>query len=548
MRVATHTTTLIRSANLSLARIAPAYPSLRLFLFLALLFNSGPALAAVNIPLSVTLSEAVTVSGLPRLILDVGGTTRYATYASGSGTATLTFTYAAQAGDVDLDGIAVSSPIDLNGGGIQDLAGNTLTTLTFTPPNTTGIKINYPSLSLDFINNDYILSDTHYASLPGFLTASGGSFTRASIGTYFDSSGALQTASTNTPRFDYDPVTHAANGILIEENRTNIVAYSAQINTGATLTGTSISADVTTAPDNTSSADKIVESAGGTTHYYQYFPTLSNNTTYIMSIFLKAAERDKVMVFSIGLGNLEGEQGYFDLTSGTRTSGTGSISAIGNGWYRIVVKITTGNPSSSPGLRIAVRDNTGASSYAGDGNSGVYAWGLQIETGAVATSYIPTTGSSLTRAADWLNIPSGSWLHASSNTVLAEYFAPSVASINNHGVFSLNNGTGADKTDIRANGTSYTTTAGTNKENLGLAINTNAINKVSKGIAFNNVAISANGSAIVADTSVILPTVTNLQIGGLDGLAGVLNLDGWIRAVKIYPARVADAQLSLLSQ
>ena len=61
-------------------------------------------------------------------------------------------------------------------------------------------------------------------------------------------------------------------------------------------------------------------------------------------------------------------------------------------------------------------------------------------------------------------------------------------------------------------------------------------------------AISANGSAIVADTSVTLPTVTNLQIGGLDGLAGVLNLDGWIRAVKIYPARVADAQLSLLSQ
>jgi hypothetical protein len=173
----------------------------------------------------VTLSEAVTVTGSPRLAVDVGGATRYATFTSGSGTNTLTFTYTTQAGDVDLDGIAVSAPIDLNGGTIKDGAGNDAS-LTFTLPTTSGIKVNYPSVGMDFVadaDGRYTLNGTVYNDLPSFLTAAGGSFTRASVGTYFDSSGVMQTATNNTPRFDYDPVTHIAKGLLFEESRTNNV-------------------------------------------------------------------------------------------------------------------------------------------------------------------------------------------------------------------------------------------------------------------------------------------------------------------------------------
>lgn len=100
------------------------------------------AWAGTAIPLTVTLSESVVVTGSPRLAVDVGGITRYATYTSGSGTSALTFTYAMQSGDVDLDGISVSSPIQLNGGTIKDLSGNNLASLAFTPPNTAGIIVN----------------------------------------------------------------------------------------------------------------------------------------------------------------------------------------------------------------------------------------------------------------------------------------------------------------------------------------------------------------------------------------------------------------------
>jgi hypothetical protein len=93
---------------------------------LVALFNISPALAATSIPFTINVSKAVNVTGTPRIAVDVGGVARYANYASGSGTAALTFTYSMVAGDVDLDGVTVSSPIDLNGGTIKDLVGNDL--------------------------------------------------------------------------------------------------------------------------------------------------------------------------------------------------------------------------------------------------------------------------------------------------------------------------------------------------------------------------------------------------------------------------------------
>ena len=70
---------------------------------------------------------------------------------------------------------------------------------------------------------------------PGTLP-SGVTFTRASTGTYFDVAGVMQTATTNTPRWDYDPVTHALRGMLIEEARTNLLLNSATLGTQSVTT------------------------------------------------------------------------------------------------------------------------------------------------------------------------------------------------------------------------------------------------------------------------------------------------------------------------
>ena len=109
-------------------------------LLVMLLLLTTPA-AAATLNFTVNASEAVIVNGTPRLAIDVGGTTRYATYASGSGTAALTFAYAVQPGDFDANGITLASPLDLNGGSIADIAGNPASALTFTLPDTSALKV-----------------------------------------------------------------------------------------------------------------------------------------------------------------------------------------------------------------------------------------------------------------------------------------------------------------------------------------------------------------------------------------------------------------------
>lgn len=89
----------------------------------------------------VNYLSAVTVTGTPRLAIDLGGVTRYATYVSGSGTDKLMFRYTVVAADSDMDGITITSPIDLNSGTIVKSSNNVAAGLDFTVPSLTGVLV-----------------------------------------------------------------------------------------------------------------------------------------------------------------------------------------------------------------------------------------------------------------------------------------------------------------------------------------------------------------------------------------------------------------------
>jgi len=89
---------------------------------------------------TLVASEAIIVSGTPRIPVIIGSTTRYADYVSGSGTNTLVFQYVVADGDYDTNGVTVTSPVQLNGGILRDAASNPLI-LTFTPPSTTNVLV-----------------------------------------------------------------------------------------------------------------------------------------------------------------------------------------------------------------------------------------------------------------------------------------------------------------------------------------------------------------------------------------------------------------------
>jgi hypothetical protein len=104
-------------------------------------------LAGNAISFTLNMAETVTVSGNPRLSLTIGSTTRYATYSSGSNSRALIFTYTVQSStsDIDVDGITLNTPLELNSGSISDLASNALSNLAVSTSSLTSVLVAQPA-------------------------------------------------------------------------------------------------------------------------------------------------------------------------------------------------------------------------------------------------------------------------------------------------------------------------------------------------------------------------------------------------------------------
>ena len=529
-----------------------------------LLAMTGTAFSATTIPFTINMSESVNVTGTPRIAVDVGGVTRYATYASGTGTSALTFNYDMVAGDVDLDGVTLSSPIDLNGGTLKDLNGNNAA-LTFTVPNTSNVKVNYPSLGMDFTNGTsgrYTLNGTAYTTLPSFLTATGGTFTRNSIGTYFDSTGTLQTATANTPRFDYDPSTLAAKGILIEDTRSNLIRRSSEFDNAVWTTQTaSIIPNTTTSPSGATDADKLVEDTSLGNHHTRNAPTGSLSGTFTTSIYAKPAGRTNIILY-MDEGSGISVSYNFNLSTqaitqvnlnAAWTAPSTKIESVGNGWYRCM--LTASRAASAQVLaRYAISNGSnysgvGLPNYTGDGTSGLYIWGAQVEQGSFATSYIPTTTVAVTRQADIVTIPTGTWYNQSAGTFMNDVSWVSSSGTNYPMFFRVDDTTNNERWNAFYNqsGNSLGIDAyagGIAQGSASVASATSGTAKIASAQTLNSTNFAFNGTLKTLDTAWTPPTVTRLRLDG----GGTNNANRWFKTLKYYPTRASDTQLQLLTQ
>jgi hypothetical protein len=209
-------------------------------------------------------------------------------------------------------------------------------------------------------------------------------------------------AANNEPRFDHDPVTLACKGLLIEEGRTNLYQQSEVFNDSFwTKTRSSISSNATTAPDGTLTADKLVEdTTASNTHTIQSTVT-PPATAHTLSVFAKKGERTWIVL------RLGGTNTFFNLDDGTIAAGSvnsPTITNFGNGWYRCAVTSSLGTQG-----QFWLATNSTTTSYTGDGTSGLFIWGAQLEAGSFPTSYIPTTTGTLARSADVCNITGGNF-------------------------------------------------------------------------------------------------------------------------------------------
>ena len=379
-------------------------------------------------------------------------------------------------------------------------------------------------------------------------------FTRSTTATFVGSTGLIQTAAINAPRFDFNPVTLACRGLLIEESRTNTLTYSDDFSNAAWIpVAVTISADATTSPDGTTNADKLVENATLGEHkvYRGFGATIG--TAYTWSVFAKKGERNWIY-----LDTADGVDIYtfFDLDNGVvgnvGAGVTAKIENYGNGWYRCTASKVAATAILY--FQFGLATSNGVFNYTGDGTSGAFFYGAQFEAGAFATSYIPTVASTVARTAD-IAVMTGtnfsSWYNASEGTFVSSFgaspnaFTTYVAASN--GVVAQNSiHMDNDGGNMRA--AYYSGSSAVALLSLGAVGTLNVVNKVATAYKVNDFAASRNGGAVVTDTAGAVPVgVVQLNIGADPSGAAVNVSNTHIRSITYYPSRLTNAQLQALT-
>jgi len=376
---------------------------------------------------------------------------------------------------------------------------------------------------------------------------------------------ALQTAASGVARFDNNPTTGESLGLLIEESRTNLsIQSSAPTNAAWSTTRASTTASANIAPDGTQTCAKLVEDTTATnTHLWLSTNdiTVVTATTYTTSIYAKKAERNFI---NLQEGTGVTANAYFNLNTGAvgTVAGTGSpsatITSVGNGWYRCTLTFTSSGTAARIRVYLATADGT--TTYTGDGFSGVFIWGAQMETGAFATSYIPTVASQVTRAADaasmtgtnfstWYNSGEGTFYGEASSLSGSAFRsllrAVDNSTVNNYFEIGLVTGTnnGVGRFQVYSNGASQWDTGNVSTP----AFVANTFYKVIAGSKVNDFAGSRDSGTVATDTAgTVANNLAIFEIGGRH-LSPSNLLNGTIKKLAYYPLRVTNAQLQALT-
>jgi hypothetical protein len=371
------------------------------------------------------------------------------------------------------------------------------------------------------------------------------SFSRASTATYFTSSGVLSSAAINAPRFNhvYNGSSWVSKGLLVEEQRTNVVLYSADFTSGWTSSNVGMSTVAGTAPDGTSTAVKLYPTASTTqTRIYR-----SPGSSTCISVFAKAAEKSIVYFYDLTGVNVC----YFNLSTGAigtnSTVLTASIINCGSGWFRCSLS----SSSAFSFFQIGVSDANGSTSSTASGTNGILIWGAQAEIGSFPTSYIPTTTAAVTRSADVCQITggdfSGFW-NASEGSFAVEF---DVISENEYqsSLYLAHQSGSSWIGQRRSTGVGiYFDVYNSNVQQARLTATMPTAGTLFRSAGCykaNDFACSFNGAAVLTDAVGSLPSPTSLAIGNFPAYGEYHN--GHIARLRYYNSRLTNSKLQELS-
>ena len=387
----------------------------------------------------------------------------------------------------------------------------------------------------------------------------------STVGEYIPTTSTINSA----PRFDHNPTTGESLGLLVEEQRTNLLVRSEEFDQSPWASGASGNATVTpnaiASPSGTTTADLLDDTS--TTQVQarsQAINVTSSTNPYTLSVFVRPGT-SSIISLRLGIGGataVNGEvavnlaTGAAQWRSGANVGTSFAVVSAGGGWYRVSVTVTdnsTGNNVVTVELRPAF-----ASSYTNildvNAQGSAYFWGAQLEAGSFPTSYIPTTTATVTRSADVASITGtnfSSWYRQDEGTVFAR--CSRLANVAGR-IITISDGTANEQ--IRFNGSLSTNIRpdwqiidnGSVQANVTGAAEA-AVNSsftVSGGYLINSFQQATNGVLGIEDTSGTLPTVDRVNIGANEASGSILN--GTIRRLCYWGQRLPNSTLQQITQ
>jgi hypothetical protein len=402
----------------------------------------------------------------------------------------------------------------------------------------------------------------------GVVLGASGDFnvTRATTATRVNANGFIESVASGIPRLDYytSGGTAGCPALLVEPQAQNTCLQSETFQSWSFTNASGSSGNVGASPSNTQTAGLFIPNSGTTGRGQVACGTLSNATTYSFSWFIKAPTNSLTSVWLYLSDGGDGtglnrwgvivDLSNFALTDYTNGAGSVTSKAVenyGNGWYRVRVtgQVTSGMSGSS--VAVVRKLTAGADT---NGINGVLVWGAQLETGSVATSYIPTTAAAVTRNADVINLSGAvsGCIGQTEGTLYAEVDTRIYTGISSRRIISLRvDGSNLISLEIvGSNGLSFIVASGGVNVSLAYTIPSDGVYKIAG--AYNSAAsgtvLYVNG--VLRDTkTTAIPTLSAAVFGlgvRADGAAGSQFGDR-IRAAALYTTRLTATELAALT-
>jgi len=354
--------------------------------------------------------------------------------------------------------------------------------------------------------------------------------------------------------------------ILAEPQRTNLITESSDLSSSEwnksfiTVTSNNINS-----LDGTQNADLLLETINSGRHIFWDNKSASSGN-YTVSIFLKK-QNNRYVFFQNGVDNATVRYGIiydFDGQVVTDTNSLGSPTNASykveqhiNGWVRLSITQThtSGDVYLIGGGSDAAIPNYNGSIepvYTGNTSNGFYAWAAQLESGSFTTSYIPTSGSTVTRNQDQFTRDGiGSLINSTEGVLFVEMAVLSDDSTLKS--ITLSDGTGGNRVIINYSNASNRLTADVRVGAVGQAFMqtfsytiTNFL-KIALKYKENDFALWVNGTEVATDTSGVTFSANTLNRLGLDNGASGELLFGKVKQLQVYKTALTDEQLIQLT-